>query len=236
MLDLSNTNIHHYMKKADLSSALHFIALPTPWASGVRDDEKPKGVGAPNFWVFSDPEARVGILEFTGAGVEAIANECTGLEGRMAQQGARMLAPTYSKAETATATEIKTHGETSVLSELVKSTSQEIKQAYFFALIWNGTDIEEEDVQYNLNQDFLPRILKGADLLAMVSGWLQGAYSKETLFENLQRGEIIADGITFEQEQERIEGETGSGLPFGVDTDGEADDDDGEEEDDDDES
>jgi hypothetical protein len=37
-----------------------------------------------------------------------------------------------------------------------------------------------------------------------VSSWQAGAISQYTLFDNLQRGEIISDSVTFEEEQERI--------------------------------
>ena len=39
----------------------------------------------------------------------------------------------------------------------------------------------------------------------MVSAWQQGAISKTTLYENLQRGEIIDPERTYDQEQEQIE-------------------------------
>ena len=37
-----------------------------------------------------------------------------------------------------------------------------------------------------------------------MSAWQAGAISEQTLFQNLQRGEVVAEGVTFEEEQERI--------------------------------
>ena len=42
------------------------------------------------------------------------------------------------------------------------------------------------------------------DIASLISAWQQGAISGEVLFSNLQAGEIIPAGITYEEEQERI--------------------------------
>ena len=60
------------------------------------------------------------------------------------------------------------------------------------------------DVAYTLNNDFMPIRMSAQELTALIGSWQSGAISSQTLFDNLQDGEIIAQGVTFEVEQERI--------------------------------
>jgi hypothetical protein len=46
--------------------------------------------------------------------------------------------------------------------------------------------------------------MSAQELTALIGSWQSGAISSQTLFDNLQDGEIIAQGVTFEVEQERI--------------------------------
>ena len=49
------------------------------------------------------------------------------------------------------------------------------------------------------------------EMTAIISGWQQGAYSKQTMYEMLVEGEMINEGLTFEEEQARVE----DGQPLG---------------------
>ena len=67
--------------------------------------------------------------------------------------------------------------------------------------------IPSDEAYISINTDFLPAELKGSDLTALVSSWQSGAISKETMFYNLQQGEIIPENTTFEEEEEAISNE-----------------------------
>jgi hypothetical protein len=62
---------------------------------------------------------------------------------------------------------------------------------------WGGF---QGQVEFKLNRDFYPDPMSADMLMALVKGWQAGAFSDEALFEKLQRGEIIADTTTFEEE------------------------------------
>jgi hypothetical protein len=46
--------------------------------------------------------------------------------------------------------------------------------------------------------------LSGQELTALVGAWQAGAFSQETLFDNLSQGQIIMDGKDFETEMAQI--------------------------------
>ncbi len=217
LLDLFDTNIKHYQLKADHMHGLHYIALPTPYVIGISAEEAPDSIGPQRVWSIPNELASVGILEFSGAGMEAIASELTSIETNMAQLGSRMLAPEVTQAETATATTIKSMSENSTLSSISKGEGKQLSRAWNWSLMWIGTP---SDGSIELNDDFMSKLLSGSDLLAIVSSWQSGAFSKETMFKNLQHGEIISDATTFDDEELKIDTEAMNELDFNGNKDG----------------
>jgi len=206
MLDLFDTNIKHYQLKADHIHALHYVALPTPYVLGVDAEEAPQSIGPQRIWAISNEQATVGMLEFAGAGITSIQDELTSIESHMAQLGSRMLAPeTTNKQETATAAGIRSLSENSVLAGITKRLNLQLSRIWNVTLEWAGIAFDDSAVQ--LNFDFMPNALPAQDLLALVTSWQSGAISKETLFYNLQQGEIIPDHLNYEDEEEIIAAE-----------------------------
>ena len=68
-----------------------------------------------------------------------------------------------------------------------------------------------EDAEFILNTDYNPLGLSAQDLNAQVLAWQSGAISKETMYENLQRGEIANPDRTFEDEEALITNQ-GTGM------------------------
>jgi len=83
-----------------------------------------------------------------------------------------------------------------------------------------------------MSKDFDPNVLTAQDLLALVQSWQQGAFSKQTLFWNLQQGEIISGEKQFEDEEEEIQNEmpAAGNNPFNQNDDPDEEDDDEEQE------
>ena len=64
-----------------------------------------------------------------------------------------------------------------------------------------GTD----DTVYQLNTDYNPTGMNAQDLTALLAAWQGGAISYDTLYENLQRGELASVERTAEDEKSLIE-------------------------------
>ncbi|HEX4918061.1 MAG TPA: DUF4055 domain-containing protein [Limnobacter sp.] len=203
MLDLVNQNIAHYRNTADFEHGLHFTGLPTPVVSGVQlEPNQSLSIGSTTAWVFPDPQAKAEFLEFTGVGLKSLSDELKAKEHRMAVLGARMLEESKRSAESTETTMIKYAGEHATLGSIAKVASEGLEIALRYAAQWAGIGGE---ITVSLNSEFGAQRLSPQELTALVAAWQSGAISKQTLFENLQTGKIIADGTLFEDEQARLD-------------------------------
>lgn len=200
LIDLVDLNISHYMTTADLENGCHFTGIPQPWVAGVHlDAGETLSVGGINAWVFSDPQANAQYLEFSGQGLAALEKRLELKEKQMAALGAKLLSDSVV-AETATGSSLRSAGEFSVLAQIADHASAILSRACSFMQRWAGLP----DVTIKLNKDFLPAKMTPQELQAMVQAWQAGAISAQTLFSNLQQGEIVAADVDFEDEQAAI--------------------------------
>lgn len=215
LIDLVNVNLSHYRGTADYEHGCHFTGLPTPVVSGYTPETKGEKfyIGSTTAWVFPDPNAKASYLEFTGQGLATLEKNLERKESQMAILGARMLEVQKRAAEASETAAIHRTGENSILSGIAQSISLGLTKALQTFADWAGAG---SIVSYELNRDFLPTPMDAQTLTALVAGWQNGAYSYDTLFENLQRGEIIAADNTAESEQAKKNNEPPTlmgGLP-----------------------
>ena len=204
LIDLADVNIAHYRLDADHKHGLHFTGLPTPVISGYTPPEGSSlYIGSTAAWVFPDSNAKAEYLEFTGQGLAAIKEEKASLENQMAILGARLLASEKKATETAQTAQIHRAGESSVLSAIANTISSGLTWALNVFSKWGGSN---EECSVTLNQEFMPPELTSQELATWLQAWQQGApgFSDEGLFSLLQKRELIASGVTLEEEQERI--------------------------------
>lgn len=204
LLDLVNLCISHYRLKADHAHALHYVALPTPWVTGIDPDdpEAPTSIGPQKLWVIGNENAKVGMLEFTGSGIKSIAEELTNMEEQMAMLGARLLMAEVE--QTATAAKIKSLSETSDLHSIITVMNTQFNWLMKVTSEWAGTG---EDASMTPNTDFIPVTMDAQMLLALVKSWVDGAYDYKTLAQNLQRGEIVDQNMDIEELEALVEKE-----------------------------
>lgn len=121
----------------------------------------------------------------------------------MAILGARLLASEKKATETAQTAQIHRAGESSVLSAIANTISSGLTWALNVFSKWGGSN---EECSVTLNQEFMPPELTSQELATWLQAWQQGApgFSDEGLFSLLQKRELIASGVTLEEEQERI--------------------------------
>ncbi len=203
LIDLINMNFSHYRHKADHNHGLHYAALPTPVLTGVSPEDAPTSIGPQEMWVLPSSDAKATMLEAVLPGLEQLAETMKSEEWQMATLGARMLAPDRADNETATAAAIRHMGETSTLADISRAVSNSMTSLLVITNEWMGAD--SEDVTFKLSTDFIPVSMSSAELIALVDSWQKGAISYDTLFENLQRGEIISADKTTEEETDEIE-------------------------------
>jgi hypothetical protein len=199
LMDLVNVNLSHYRTSADLEHGAHFTGLPMLFLAGVRVAENEKiRLGSQAAIVADQPEADGKFIEFTGQGLGALEKLLDRKEAQMAAIGARMLMPEKAAVEAAETVAMRHNGENSVLAGQANLTSQGVQDVLNTMREWAGIPGE---IAFRLSTDFLPGRMSAQDLDALVKSWQAGAISKRTLFANLQMGEIVEPGKTFEEEE-----------------------------------
>lgn len=208
LTDLVDVNVAHYRVSADYEHGCHFAGLPTPVISGYTpiEGETSKSIGSSTAWTLPDPSAKAYFLEFTGQGLSELRENLKSKEGQMAALGARMLAPEKSGVEAAATLSMRHNGEQSALAAVAGLVAEGFTRALRLACGWMGI-AGADGAAYRVNTDYLPAGMTAQELQALVSAWQQGAISRNTLFSNLQRGEIIAAETHFDDEEALIAAE-----------------------------
>lgn len=201
LIDLVDMNLSHYRSTADYEHGCHFTGLPTPVISGYANDPgNPTKfyIGSMTAWVFPNPSAKATYLEFTGQGLDALKANIDGKANYMAVLGARMLEAQIKGVEAADTAAIHRGGEQSMLSSVAQSISIGIQKVLQVFCDFAGA---KGEVKFELNRDFFPVPMDALTLTAIIAGWQNHAYSYETMFENLKKGEIVPVDRTVEEEQ-----------------------------------
>ncbi len=201
-----SANLSHYRNSADLEHGQHFTALPTPWAAGfdIAQGEVLK-IGSTNAWVTSDPQASAGYLEFTGAGLGRLAESMKDKETLMAILGARMLEEPKNAVEAAETHRTRKSGESATIADLAGVISQSLEKMLRVVATWVAGETSADDVVYEINKDYEIRTLDPQVMNSLVLLLQAGKMSYEVFFWNLQRGEMLPDGHTLEDELDAIE-------------------------------
>lgn len=124
--------------------------------------------------------------------------------------GARIFDSAKKAAESGEALRLRYAAQTATLTSIAQASAQGLEKALRFAAVMVGADPEKVVVKPNL--DFLDSTMSAQDAQHLVTVWQSGALSKQTLYENLQRGEIASPERSFDEEEELITAE-GGGLP-----------------------
>lgn len=209
LIDLVDLNVSHYQTSADLEHGAHQTALPQPWIAGVDAGIDQSGqpikqefyIGGGQAWAFPNPETQVGMLEYSGQGLQALEGRLERKEKQMAVLGARMLEDQKKAAETAETAGIHRAGESSALATQGAVISRGLTEALATFDRWAGGS---GAVEFSLNSKFFPRTLSAQEVTALVSAWQTGALSEQELFQNFQDGGVISEAADFETHQDQI--------------------------------
>jgi hypothetical protein len=117
-------------------------------------------------------------------------------------------------AESGEALKIRNSAQTATLTSVSMASAQALERSLRYLAILEGFRPEEVTVKPNL--DFHGQPMTAQDAEALVRTWQQGAISYQTLYENLQRGEIASAERDFEAELALIDAEEPSPAESGL--------------------
>lgn len=230
-LDLVEKCNEYYVVGADYANSCYFVgnpilvvkgaklpaALPSPprnlTGQTVGDDYYYESVRQPKFELTlgssratSLPEnASIELVESKGAGVEPNRQRLLDIKQDMIVLGSRILENQRTGVEAAETAQIRQSGETSTLASIVINVSACIQKALLYLAEWSLGIVNEEEIKFNLNDDFVDVTLNPQLVSQLQSLVVQGLMSWETFYYNLTIGELTIPGRTAEEERAAIE-------------------------------
>lgn len=207
LLDLCNVALSHYRNSADREHALFLTSCPTPWIAGnIAQDKLPTAIGSGAVWYL--PEGSTcGYLEFSGAGVAAMKALMDEKLEQMAALGARMLSAVQNRNESIDTATQRTRSELSLLHSVCVTMEAGLNRMLKIAATWLNENPDEASITFN--RDFIESTLPADQLVAQMKLWQAGAISRQTFYENLQKGEIARADRSYEEEVDLIETDNG---------------------------
>lgn len=207
MEGLVRRNYLNFRHSADKEHALHLTAMPTFYVAANMEQPPELYVGANMAIFLPDNQAKVGLVEFHGQGLQPHENAIKEDLMLMAALGARLLEGPPTTQETATGVQWRLAGSDSPTQTLVSVVSQGLTwalqvHAYWAALTEN---VDDPDIHIDLNKDLVSTMMEPQMLQALMQALLNGTISYETFYFNLQRGEIARPLVPVEEEQALIE-------------------------------
>jgi len=204
---LVERNFLCWRHSADYEHALHLTAMPTFYVAASMDAPPELYVGASQAIFLPDNQAKVGLVEFHGQGLQPHEHALQEDLKMMAALGARLLEGPPQVQETARGVQWRMGGSDSPMQSLVSVVSQGLTWALQVHNWWAGfsENIDDPGVHVSLNKDLVSNTMEPQMLTALMTALLNGTISYETFFHNLQKGEIARPLTTVEEEQALIE-------------------------------
>lgn len=197
LLDLAKVNISHFKSEVDLEHGTHYTALPTPYVTGYQgdggEDSKLK-LGSTVVWTVSNPQAKVGFLEFSGAGLSTLETRIAVKEKRMAILGARLLMDEKKTAEATETLQMRKSGENAVLTSVANTVSAGVVS--FLKDIAVFENITADKLIYEVNTDYNLATVDPQILEKLITGIQSGIIPNKVLYDVLLKGELMPDEIS----------------------------------------
>jgi hypothetical protein len=207
LIGVASAALAAYRLDADYRHQLFASGQETLFCIGVTQETLPKIVGA-GVTVGLPLGADAKYVGPSGRTIEAhrvaIADELQ----RAVASGAKLL-QTDTKStqrESGEALRLRFSSETATLLDIAKSSAAGLERA--LRHIARILGLNEELVIVTPNLEFVNARMSPAEAKDLVAAWMQKAISYETLFYNMQRGDLIPPDRTHEDEMEKIEAET----------------------------
>ena len=218
LIDLVEVNLAHYRVSADHKHALFLTAQPTPWVTGAKEgDSTDLKIGSSTAWVFEAADTKVGMLEFTGEGVEAMQSDLKDMQQQMSVLGARLLEVPPTHQEAASAVRMRHAGDDAVLQKIAMSVGGGLTQVLRQHAWWSGTGEYDETINASLSREFFAVRMGPEELNALLLAVQAGQLSYATFYRQLQLGGIARPGVSEEDEKHAIGADDGAGTGAGGD-------------------
>lgn len=197
LLGMADLNLAHYRNSADLEHGRHFTGLPTPYVTGVDDDEGNTtwDIGGSTVWMLPQGST-VGMLEFTGTGLSALQEGLKEKEQQMAKIGLSLFMDEKAGVESAASRMVRSSSEKSVLAATSETVGDALRMALSVLSQWADGS---EEVEFSLNKEFYDFVLEPTMVAELRNAYNDGVLLIEDVVWNLIRAGMVRPDVTVEE-------------------------------------
>jgi len=199
LMQLVDISFAIYRGEADYRHTLFMQGQGTPYAIGVESGSDTIQIGAGALIEISNPDAKVGFLEITGAGVDAQEKALTNLHSLAKEQGVSLQEAGASQSGEALG--IRVGVKTASLTGIVRVNAKGFGNLLKWAADWMGINSEEVTVVPNV--DFAQSTKTTKELTDMIAGAEKGLVRMEDLY-NFQVKNDFTNATDFEEWKDEL--------------------------------
>lgn len=138
----------------------------------------------------------------SGTGIDAHRTAIQDERANAVAAGSALFDNEQGQGESGEARKLRLGAQRATLTSIALASAAGLEKALRFAAMFVGQD--PNDIVVKPNLQFVDQVMNPLDAANLVKVWQAGAISKQTLYENLQRGEVASAERTFEEEEELI--------------------------------
>jgi hypothetical protein len=199
--ELAWQNTAHWQSNSDQRQILHIARVPILFGAGL-DEKKEYTIGS-DYMIHGQLGAELQYVEHSGNAIASGRQDLIDIEERMRIMGVEPLMP-KTGTQTATAKAIDSAAANSQLQAMTIGLGDAIEQAFAFMADWANL---EEGGSVKVNDDFGLSLQDQMDLDALIKARQAGDLSRETLWAEFKRRNVLMDDFDPEEEQDRLEEE-----------------------------
>jgi hypothetical protein len=205
LIGMARSALTMYRLDADYKHQLFMTGQETLFISGVEDKtQMPTFVGA-GVTIGLPPGAKAEYVGPRGVGIEAHRQALEDERKNAVSAGAKLFDDYQPDRESGKAKTIRYAFQTATLSSISIASASGLEAALRHVAVYMGEDPSKVIVKPNLQ--FFDSNLTAQDVTQLVDGWLKGAFSYQTLYENLERGGVASEERSFEDEKKLVDAE-----------------------------
>lgn len=199
---LAEINLAHWRSQSDQANIMHHARAPMKYFHGYsREDLESFTEGAGYAFYSSNENAKIGVVEHSGAAIDAGRTELKDMEFQMQAMGLQLI---VSRTGSSTATgdmidESKINSRLGMWADNLKDTL-ELAFSYMADLAGISTDIN-----LIINKDYSASALSHLDMETLNKMFLAEVISKQTYINEAKRRNVLSEEINPEDEAEMIE-------------------------------
>lgn len=192
-----------YMKDADLSQAEYMCCNPLLVFTGVSANETPSVVGS-TVAISLPLDATATYVEPKGSSLAHMLSTMDRIYSEAATYGAQLLGASKAQVESGEALRLRQNASGASLLSVMQLAKEAMEVVLGIIQEWSGVS---GDYGFEFSSDLSEVVLSPEALRSLTQTWMQGGISYETFFRRLQKGGVIPEDRTPEEERQLIETE-----------------------------